>query len=163
MHTITPLLNFFKKRIRSKKPEDIITNSQITEKYDKLVFGKEKEAMAHSFASCCSPIPGDAVFGFITVNEGIKVHNKECPNALSLTVQLCISEYIPAKWIDSSSEEYSAVLKLSGIDTRGLVNEVTRMITNNSNVNINKINFDTNDQFFTGRNSCKCSKHKYSK
>ena len=143
------LLNFFKKRIRSKKPEDIITNSQITEKYDKLVFGKEKEAMTHSFASCCSPIPGDAVFGFITVNEGIKVHNKECPNALSLQSNYAY-RIIPAKWIDSSSEEYSAVLKLSGIDTRGLVNEITRMITNNSNVNINKINFDTNDQFFTG-------------
>ena len=52
--------------------------------------------------------------------------------------------------MDSSSEEYSAVLKLSGIDTRGRVNEVTRMISNNSNVNINKINFDSKDQFFTG-------------
>ena len=142
-------MNFFKKRIRSKNPEDIITNNEITEKFDKLVFGKEKEAMAHSFSNCCNPIPGDAVFGFITVNEGIKVHNKDCPNSLALQSNYAY-RILPAKWVDSSSEEYSAVLRLSGIDTRGLVNEVTRMISNNSNININKINFDTNDQFFTG-------------
>ena len=105
--------------------------------------------MAHSFANCCSPIAGDLVFGFITVNEGIKVHHKECPNAIALQSNYAYSR-LPAKWVDSSSEEYSAVLKLSGIDTRGLVNEVTRMISNNSNVNINKINFDSKDQFFTG-------------
>ncbi len=143
------VLNFFKKRIRSKNPEDIITNNEITEKFDKLVFGKEKEAMAHSFSNCCNPIPGDAVFGFITVNGGIKVHNKDCPNSLALQSNYAY-RILPAKWVDSSSEEYSAVLRLSGIDTRGLVNEVTRMISNNSNININKINFDTNDQFFTG-------------
>lgn len=143
------VLNFFKKRIRSKKPEEINTHNEITEKFDKLVFGKEKEVMAHSFANCCSPIAGDPVFGFITVNEGIKVHHKECPNAIALQSNYAY-RILPAKWVDSSSEEYSAVLKLSGIDTRGLVNEVTRMISNNSNVNINKINFDSKDQFFTG-------------
>tara|TARA_B110000444_G_scaffold97317_2_gene92367 strand:- start:5649 stop:7850 length:2202 start_codon:yes stop_codon:yes gene_type:complete len=143
------LLNFFKKRIRSKSTQKIITNNEINENFDKLVFGKEKKAMAHSFAICCNPIPGDNVFGFITINEGIKVHNKDCPNAIVLQSNYAY-RIIPAKWVDSSSEEYSAVLKLSGIDTRGLVNEVTRMISNNSNVNINKINFDSNDQFFTG-------------
>ena len=143
------VLNFFKKRIRSKKPEEINTHNEITEKFDKLVFGKEREVMAHSFANCCSPIAGDVVFGFITVNEGIKVHHKECPNAIALQSNYAY-RILPAKWVDSSSEEYSAVLKLSGIDTRGLVNEVTRMISNNSNVNINKINFDSKDQFFTG-------------
>ena len=143
------VLNFFKKRIRSKKPEEINTHNEITEKFDKLVFGKEREVMAHSFANCCSPIAGDVVFGFITVNEGIKVHHKECPNAIALQSNYAY-RILPAKWVDSSSEEYSAVLKLSGIYTRGLVNEVTRMISNNSNVNINKINFDSKDQFFTG-------------
>ena len=143
------LLNFFKKRIRLKSTQKIITNNEINENFDKLVFGKEKKAMAHSFAICCNPIPGDNVFGFITINEGIKVHNKDCPNAIVLQSNYAY-RIIPAKWVDSSSEEYSAVLKLSGIDTRGLVNEVTRMISNNSNVNINKINFDSNDQFFTG-------------
>jgi GTP pyrophosphokinase len=143
------VLNFFKRRIKSKKNNNPNPSNEITEKFDQLVFGKEKEPLTHSFANCCNPIPGDAVFGFITVNEGIKVHHKECPNALSLQSNFAY-RVIPAKWIDSSSEEYAAVLKLSGIDRKGLVNEVTRMISNTRNVNINKINFDSEDQFFTG-------------
>ena len=143
------VLNFFKRRIKSKKNIDPNPSSEITEKFDQIVFGKEKEPLAHSFANCCSPIPGDSVFGFITVNEGVKVHHKECPNALTLQSNFAY-RLIPAKWIDSSSEEYSVVLKLSGIDRKGLVNEVTRMISNTKNVDINKINFDSHDQFFTG-------------
>ena len=143
------VLNFFKRRIKSKKNNNPSPSNEITEKFDQLVFGKEKEPLAHSFANCCNPIPGDAVFGFITVNEGIKVHHKECPNALSLQSNFAY-RVIPAKWIDSSSDEFAAVLKLCGIDRKGLVNEVTRMISNTKNVNINKINFDSEDQFFTG-------------
>lgn len=143
------VLNFFKRRIKSKKNNNPNPSNEITEKFDQLVFGKEKEPLAHSFTNCCNPIPGDAVFGFITVNEGIKVHHKECPNALSLQSNFAY-RVIPAKWIDSSSDEFAAVLKLSGIDRKGLVNEVTRMISNTKNVNINKINFDSEDQFFTG-------------
>ncbi|MFQ3340655.1 MAG: guanosine-3',5'-bis(diphosphate) 3'-pyrophosphohydrolase, partial [Flavobacteriaceae bacterium] len=139
-------LNFFKKRIRSKKKYQ---ENPSTEKYDKLLFGKEKEALSYSFAICCSSIPGDAVFGFVTVNEGIKVHQKECPNAIALQSNYAY-RILPAKWVDSSSEEYSAILKLTGIDQRGLVNDVTRMISNNNKININKINFNTEDQFFTG-------------
>ncbi|MDG1762827.1 MAG: RelA/SpoT family protein [Flavobacteriaceae bacterium] len=143
------VINFFKRRISSKKNTSPNLSSEITEKFDQLVFGKEKEPLAHSFANCCSPIPGDAVFGFITVNEGVKVHHKECPNALTLQSNFAY-RVIPAKWIDSSSEQYTVVLKLSGIDRKGLVNEVTRMISNTKNVNINKINFDSEDQYFTG-------------
>ena len=101
------------------------------------------------FAKCCSPIPGDPVFGFITSNEGIKVHHKECPNALSLQSNFAY-RVISSKWIDSSSQEYNAVLRLSGIDKKGLVNEVTKLISNNMSVNINKINFDSEDSYFTG-------------
>ena len=143
------VLNFFKRRIKSNKNVNSNPSSEITEKFDQIVFGKEKEPLAHSFANCCSPIPGDSVFGFITVNDGVKVHHKECPNALTLQSNFAY-RLIPAKWIDSSSEEYSVVLKLSGIDRKGLVNEVTKMISNTKNVDINKINFDSHDQFFTG-------------
>ncbi len=143
------VLNFFKRRIKSGIKVNPNPTGEITEKFDQLVFGKEKEPLAHSFANCCNPIPGDAVFGFITVNEGVKVHHKECPNALTLQSNFAY-RVIPAKWIDSSSDEFSVTLKLSGIDRKGLVNEVTRMISNTKNVNINKVNFDSEDQFFTG-------------
>ena len=143
------LLNFFKRRIKTHKGDAPKSSDKITEKFDQLVFGKENETLAHSFASCCNPIPGDSVFGFITVNEGIKVHHKECPNSLALQSNYAY-RIIPAKWIDSSAEVYSAVIKMSGIDRQGLVNEVTKLISNNKNITINKINFDSEDQFFTG-------------
>ena len=143
------LLNFFKKRIRSKSSLIKKEANVITEKFDKLIFGKEKKKLTYTFVTCCKPIPGDSIFGFITVNQGIKVHHKECPNALALQSNFA-NQILTAKWIDSSSEEYTAILKLTGIDEKGLVNEVTRMISNNMNVNIHKINFDSEDHFFTG-------------
>ena len=143
------LLNFFKRRVKKTKKIIDKGDDKITEKFDKLVFGKEKESLAHSFGNCCNPIPGDSVFGFITVNDGIKVHHKECPNSIALQSNFAY-RVISARWVDSSSEEYNAILKLTGIDKKGLVNEVSRMISNNMNVNINKINFDTEDSFFTG-------------
>jgi GTP pyrophosphokinase len=143
------LLNFFKRKV--KKKEHLLEKNNIgfTERFDQIVFGKDKEKLAHSIANCCSPIPGDPVFGFITSNEGIKVHHKECPKALSLQSNFAY-RVISSKWIDSSSQEYNAVLRLSGIDKKGLVNEVTKLISNNMNVNINKINFDSEDSYFTG-------------
>ncbi len=143
------LLNFFNKRIRSKSPFIKKEDNVVTPKFNKLVFGKEKELLTYTFATCCKPIPGDSVFGFITVNEGIKIHHKECPNALSLQSNFAY-RILKSKWIDSSSEEYTAILKLTGIDEKGLVNEVTKMISNNLNIYINKINFDSDDHFFTG-------------
>jgi len=117
------LLNFFKRRVKKKKIIIDKGDDKITEKFDKLVFGKEKEALAHSFGNCCNPIPGDSVFGFITVNDGIKVHHKECPNSIALQSNFAY-RVISARWVDSSSEEYNAILKLTGIDKKGLVNEV---------------------------------------
>ena len=143
------LLNFFKRRVKKTKKIIDKGDDKITEKFDKLVFGKEKQALAHSFGNSCNPIPGDSVFGFITVNDGIKVHHKECPNSIALQSNFAY-RVISARWVDSSSEEYNAILKLTGIDKKGLVNEGSRMISNNMNVNINKINFDTEDSFFTG-------------
>lgn len=144
------LLNFFKKRI-SKKPQKPLDldKEQITEKFDTLVFGKDKQILAHSFANCCNPIAGDAVFGFISVNEGVKVHKKECPNALALQSNFAY-RILPAKWVDSSADDFHAKLHLSGIDTLGLVNEVTRTISANKEVYITKINFVTEDNYFTG-------------
>ena len=100
-------------------------------------------------ATCCNPIAGDSVFGFITVKEGVKVHKKDCPNALTLQSNFAF-KIIKAKWVDSSSDEFTAILKLSGIDNMGIVSEVTRSISADMNVNIKKLNFDSEDGVFTG-------------
>ncbi|MGY8944808.1 MAG: ACT domain-containing protein, partial [Flavobacteriales bacterium] len=82
-------------------------------------------------------------------NEGVKVHKKECPNALSLQSNYAY-RIIAAKWVDSSSDEFTVNLKLSGIDNMGIVSDVTRLISNQMNVNIMKLSFDSDDGIFTG-------------
>ncbi len=142
-------MNFIKNRIRRGNSKDEVEKDEITSKYDLLVFGKDAEKLEYKLANCCNPIAGDQVFGFITVNEGIKVHKKDCPNALQLQSNYAY-RIIGAKWIDSSQEEYKAVIKLTGIDNLGLVNDVTQIISNNMGLAIYAMNFDTNDGVFTG-------------
>src|SRR5690606_1139845 len=84
---------------------------------------EENEKLDYKLASCCNPIPGDEVFGFVTVAEGIKVHKKNCPNALSLQSNYAY-RIIQAKWVDSTKQEFTASIIISGIDHMGLVNEV---------------------------------------
>ena len=144
-------LTFFKKRIRHfQKKTGQVKPVEQQPNYDKLVFGKEKETLPYSLAQCCNPIPGDAVFGFVTVSDGIKVHQKECPNAIALNANYAY-RIMDARWVDSTAEEFSAKLVLTGIDNLGLVNEVTALISNNMHVNISKISFEANDGIFEGK------------
>lgn len=143
-------LGFFKNRMRKQpKPEDI-QKDEITVKYDQLVFGKEEEKLDYTLAVCCNPIPGDEVFGFITVNDGIKVHKNTCPNALQLQSNFTY-RIIQAKWIDSSQQDFRAQLKITGIDNLGLVNSVTKVISNHMNIDIKSLSFESDDGVFTGK------------
>ncbi|MBQ4820216.1 RelA/SpoT family protein [Aquimarina sp. MMG016] len=142
-------MNFIKTRMRRNNAKDV-NKEEITSKYDLLVFGKDSEKLEYKLSNCCNPIPGDDVFGFITVNEGIKVHKKNCPNALQLQSNYAYRIML-AKWIDSSQEEFKAVIKLNGIDNIGVVNEVTQIISNNMHLAMYNMNFDTNDGVFIGR------------
>ena len=144
------LVSFFKSKMRKSPMVEDIDRDEITAKYDQLVFGRDEEVLDYKLANCCNPIPGDNVFGFITVSEGIKVHKKDCPNAIQLQSNFAY-RIIQAKWKDSTQEEFKAVIKLTGLDDIGLVNDVTKEISNNMNVNIKNINFDSSDGIFTGR------------
>jgi GTP pyrophosphokinase len=140
----------FRRRPTDKaKPKSTDAN-QVSSFYDMLVFGKNQETLDYTLSPCCSPIPGDGVFGFVSINDGIKVHKNECPNAISLH-----SNYgyriINAKWIDSSKGFFTGIIRLSGIDRLGLVNEVTHLISNAHNVDILQIQFDTENGTFTGQ------------
>ncbi len=114
-----------------------------------LVFGKEEEKLKYSLSKCCNPIPGDPVFGFITIKDGIKVHKRNCPNALSMQSQYAY-RVISAKWVDSSQQGYKATLELVGVDNLGLVNEVTKVISGILNVNIHSLNISGDEGFFHG-------------
>ena len=146
------LVSFLKNKINRKNTisKEELEKDEITSKYDMLVFGKDEQTLDYTLAVCCNPIPGDAVFGFTTINDGIKVHKKNCPNALSMQSNYAY-RIIQAKWIDSSKQEYYANILLSGIDNLGLVNHITKVISENMHVNMTSISFQSNDGIFSGK------------
>ncbi|MEL7269892.1 MAG: RelA/SpoT family protein [Bacteroidota bacterium] len=143
-------LNFFKNRIRRTPNQQEINKEEITNKYDMLVFGKEEEKLPYKMANCCNPIPGDDVFGFVSVNDGIKVHKKNCPNAISLQSNYAY-RIMSAKWIDSTQEEFTVDIQITGIDNLGLVNEITNIISDNMHVNMRNLNFSADGGTFLGK------------
>ncbi|WP_243471286.1 MULTISPECIES: RelA/SpoT family protein [Winogradskyella] len=142
-------MSYIKSKIRKPDVPLDINKDEITSKYDMLVFGKEEERLNYTLANCCNPIPGDKVFGFVTINDGIKVHKKNCPNAVSLQSNYAY-RIISAKWIDSSQSTYTSHIKLSGIDNLGLVNDITKLISENLHVNMKSISFSSDDGIFNG-------------
>ncbi|MFN2262065.1 MAG: bifunctional (p)ppGpp synthetase/guanosine-3',5'-bis(diphosphate) 3'-pyrophosphohydrolase [Psychroflexus sp.] len=144
------LVSFFKNKIRRSpvKNEEKIDND-VTDKYDQLVFGDDDQQLDYKLANCCNPIPGDEVFGFTTINEGIKVHKKNCPNAIQLQSNYAY-RILKAKWIDSSQEEFNATIKLTGIDDLGLVSHITDVISKSLNVNIQSLTFTSKAGVFEG-------------
>jgi GTP pyrophosphokinase len=146
------LVNFFKKTITrapSAKPEQIKKN-ELNKKYDMLVFGAAQDKLEYKLSTCCNPIPGDDVFGFVTISEGIKVHRKDCPNAISMQSNYAY-RILQAKWIDSSQEEFRATLNITGMDTLGLTNELTKVISNQMHVNIQNISLSSDAGIFNGK------------
>ncbi len=118
-------------------------------KSDMLVIGENLNKIDYNLSPCCTPIPGDDVFGFITIHEGIKIHRVNCPNAIQL-----LSNYayrvVKAKWTSQELISFLSGIKITGIDEVGLVNNITKIISNELNVNMRSISFDTNDGTFEG-------------
>ena len=144
------LINFFRKRISRKPSKFNQTEKEIRNNLDLIVFGNEEDKLEYTLAKCCNAIPGDDVFGFVTVNEGIKIHKKTCSNALGLQSKFAY-RILKSKWIDSSLLDYSSTIRISGIDNLGIVNEITKVISNTLNINIKKMSFETADNIFRGK------------
>jgi GTP diphosphokinase / guanosine-3',5'-bis(diphosphate) 3'-diphosphatase len=116
---------------------------------DMLLIGEDMDKIDYTLAKCCNPIPGDDVFGFVTVNEGIRIHRTSCPNAVEL-----MSNYgyriIKAKWNSQKELAFLAGLRIRGTDRVGLINDVTKVISNELKVNMRSITVDTVDGVFEG-------------
>lgn len=119
---------------------------------DEIILGDDSVDLEYSFAQCCSPIPGDKVVGFITVQGEIKIHRTNCKNAVNL-----MSKYgyriIKARWAKDAqpSEYFEAAVRISGVDSLGLVGKVTDIISKQLKVNMKSISFESLDGTFIGR------------
>jgi GTP pyrophosphokinase len=130
--------------------EKPITRPRPKDKGDTLVIGDESQKMDYVMAKCCSPIPGDDVFGFVTINEGIKIHRTACPNAINIRSNYAY-RVVPAAW--ASKEDYTAFatgILITGIDDVGLVNAITTVISKDLNVDMKSIAFESQDGVFEG-------------
>jgi len=145
-------INFFKNKIKrsSSTANEDLHKQVLNSNYDMLVFGADQDKLDYKLSTCCNPIPGDEVFGFVTINEGIKVHKRDCPNSISLQSNYAY-RIMQAKWIDSSQQEFKAILHITGMDTIGLTNKLTKVISDNMNVNIQSISLSGDAGIFNGK------------
>jgi len=116
---------------------------------DILLIGEDLQKIDYTLAACCNPIPGDDVFGFVTVNEGIKIHRTNCPNAAQLMANYGY-RVVKAKWNGQQELTFLTGLHIIGIDDVGLINNITKVISNDFKVNMRSITVDTNDGIFDG-------------
>ena len=137
------IIKFFRRSNKDKKIEEKIS-------FDQLVFGKDEEKLNYKLSKCCKPIPGDNVFGFLTINEGITVHKYSCKNAISMQSKFAY-RVMKAKWIDSLNHEYSSTIEILGIDNHGLLNTITKIISENLNLNMKRSVFTTEGDTFKGQ------------
>ena len=136
------IIKFFRRSNKDKKIEEKIS-------FDQLVFGQDEEKLNYKLPKCCKPIPGDNVFGFLTINEGITVHKYSCKNAISMQSKFAY-RVVKAKWIDSLNHEYSSTIEILGIDNHGLLNKITKIISENLNLNMKKSVFTAEGDTFKG-------------
>jgi GTP pyrophosphokinase len=129
----------FTKEIKSLKGPD----------HDQLLIGEDMDVVDYILAKCCNPIPGDDVFGFVTINEGIKIHRTSCPNALELLSNHG-NRVIKARWTSQKEIAFLAGLRIIGTDRVGLINDVTKVISNELKVNMRSITVDSDAGIFEG-------------
>lgn len=116
---------------------------------DMLLIGEDMDKIDYTLAKCCNPISGDDVFGFVTINEGIKIHRVTCPNAVELMSNHG-NRIIKAKWTSQRDLAFLAGLRITGTDRVGLVNDVTRIISNELHINMRSVTIDSKDGIFEG-------------
>ncbi len=131
---------------RKIKKENI---SRVDNKNDTIIIGEDFKDIQYKMSQCCNPIPGDKIFGFVTISEGIKIHRNSCPNAEHLMSKMAY-RCIKARWKGADLKESMAAITVTGIDRVGIVNRITEIISNQHNVDMRSISFETNDGIFEG-------------
>ena len=144
-------------KVVEQKPQQETDNEQIqklikqvkTKDSDILLIGEDLQKIDYKLSTCCNPIPGDDVFGFVTISDGIKIHRTNCPNATKLMSSFGY-RVLKAKWTSQKQLAFLTGLKIIGIDEVGLINNLTKVISNDFKVNMRSITVDTEEGIFNG-------------
>ena len=125
------------------------TNEFLKKNDDVLVIDKNLKGLDFSLAKCCHPIYGDPVFGFVTVNGGIKIHRTDCPNAPEMRKRFGY-RIVKARWSGKGSSQYAITLRVIGNDDIGIVSNITNVISKDEKIVMRSINIDSYDGLFSG-------------
>ncbi|WP_312075883.1 RelA/SpoT family protein [Chryseobacterium sp.] len=136
-------------RFRKSPTKNVHYEEPKEQNLDMIVFGKDEEKLNYSYAKCCTVIPGDKIFGFITISDGIKVHNDGCPNAINLRAQYDY-RVIPAKWVNAESFKNRVKIEIEGLDRMGMINDITTVISGAMGMDMKSMSIESNDGIFTG-------------
>ena len=116
---------------------------------DTLVIDRNLKGLDYQLARCCHPIYGDPIFGFVTINGGIKIHRQDCPNAPELRRRYGY-RVVKARWSGKGASQYSITLRVIGNDDIGIVNNLTSIISKDERLVLRSINIDSHDGLFSG-------------
>ena len=116
---------------------------------DVLVIDRNLKGIEFSLAKCCHPIYGDPIFGFVTVNGGIKIHRQDCPNAPELKQRFGY-RIVKARWSGKGTSQYAITLRVIGNDDIGIVSNITNIISKEEKIVMRSINIDSHDGLFSG-------------
>ena len=142
------LSNIFS-RFRKSPSKQTAVEEQPDKNLNLIVFGKDEEKLDYSFAKCCTVLPGDKIFGFVTISEGVKVHNENCPNAVNLRAQYDY-RVIRARWVNEENFKNRVKIELEGLDRMGMINDITQVITNAMHLDMKGMSIDSNNGVFSG-------------
>lgn len=125
-----------------------LNNKPTKSSKDYLVIDKDLKDIDYKLAKCCHPISGDDIFGFVTIDRGIIIHRKDCPNAKDLTTRYSY-RIVPAKWTDKSKfSSFLVKLTVTGIDKIGIVNNISEIISKDNNADIRSMTVNTKNGIF---------------
>ncbi|NML71425.1 bifunctional (p)ppGpp synthetase/guanosine-3',5'-bis(diphosphate) 3'-pyrophosphohydrolase [Chryseobacterium sp. RP-3-3] len=136
-------------RFRKSPPKNQHFEEPKEQNLDMIIFGKDEEKLNYSYAKCCTVIPGDKIFGFITISDGIKVHSDNCPNAINLRAQYDY-RVIPAKWVNAESFKNRVKIEIEGLDRMGMINDITTVISGSMGMDMKSMSIESNNGIFTG-------------
>jgi GTP pyrophosphokinase len=138
-----------------RKIEDLLPNKEVQELAfdggdDYLIIDNNLENINYKLARCCNPVFGDSVFGFVTINEGIKIHRKSCPNAPQMKERFPY-RIIKAKWKNTTSPgAFLTTLFISGTDEKDIVSEISHIIAKDTGAQLRSINIGSDKGKFEG-------------
>jgi len=139
LHKVDAVENFEKVVAKSDSKDDF------------LIIDDSISNVNYKLARCCNPIPGDNVFGFVTINAGITIHRFGCPNAMRLNERYPY-RFLKVKWKESKDNpNFNTSIRVMGKDTLGVVGEISRVISSDLKVNMRSVSFHTRDGMFDGK------------